>query len=75
MVKNNVALVPKSRKRYLGMTLEVKNGLVFQGFIITSGKNPKKTCKSSTSRFCLVFDTVTEIHRNMGKRKKEKIFH
>lgn len=65
--KNNVVLVPKSRKRYLGITLEVKNGFVFQGFIITSGKkNPKKPVKVAL----LVFDTVTEIHRNIGKRKR-----
>lgn len=67
MFKNNVALVPKSRKRYLGMTLEVKNGLVFQGFIITS---VKKKNKKNVKVALLVFDTVTEIHWNIGKRKR-----
>lgn len=56
-------------KRYLGMTLEVKNGFVFQGFIITPGKK-KKTPKKPVKVALLVFDTVTEIHWNIRKRKK-----
>lgn len=67
-VKNNVALVPKSRKRYLGMTLEVKNGFVLQELVITSGKKQNK--KNPVKVALLVFDTVTEIHWNIGKRKR-----
>lgn len=55
MVKNNVALVPKSRKRYLGTTLKVRMDF-FQEFI-TSGKK-KKTVKVALILFDL-FDTVT----------------
>lgn len=77
MVKNNVALVPKSRKRYLGMTLKVKNGFVFQGFIITSGKKPEKNPKKTVKVALLVFALfLTQSQKFIGTSgNKKKIFH
>lgn len=48
MVKNNVALVPKSRKRYLGTTLKVRMDLFSR---IHNIWKKKKDCKSSTYSF------------------------
>lgn len=42
MVKNNVALVPKSRKRYLGTTLKVIMGLFSRIRNIWRRKKKKK---------------------------------
>lgn len=71
MVKNNVVLVPKSRKkRYLGMTLEVKNGFVFSRIHHNIWKKKKNQQKNPVKVALLVFDTVTETHWNIRKRKK-----
>lgn len=55
MLKNNVALVPKSRKRYLGTTLKVRMDLFSR---IHNIWEKKKTVKVALILFDL-FDTVT----------------